>query len=81
MARGVPVACSSHPCLKEVLGESACYFDASRPENIAKAAEVLLNDQELREKMVKKGYEQVKKYNWEEMAETTLMVYQNARCE
>ena len=35
MAKGVPVASSDHPCMQEVLGDSAFYFDARAEKNIA----------------------------------------------
>lgn len=75
MARGIPVASSNHPCMKEILQNSAYYFDASRPENIAKAIGILLNNRGLRKELIKKGYEQVKKYSWEKMARETLKIY------
>lgn len=78
MARGIPVASSDHPCMKEILQNSAYYFDASRPENIAKAIGILLNNRGLREELVKKGYEQVKKYSWKKMARETLSIYSNS---
>jgi len=77
MAREIPVACSDHPCMKEILQNSAYYFDASRPENIAKAIGILLNNRSLREELIKKGHEQVKKYSWEKMARETLKIYED----
>ena len=35
MARGVPVACSELPVLREVAGDAAVYFDASDPSSVA----------------------------------------------
>jgi glycosyltransferase involved in cell wall biosynthesis len=75
MARGIPVASSDHECMKEVLGENVYYFDAKKPENIARAVIVLMDDKVLQENLVQKGYEQIKKYSWQKMAEETLEIY------
>jgi glycosyltransferase involved in cell wall biosynthesis len=42
MARGVPVACSDIPPLREVGGDAAVYFDPRAPRSIAAAVEQLL---------------------------------------
>ncbi|MCX6765964.1 MAG: glycosyltransferase family 1 protein [Candidatus Moranbacteria bacterium] len=79
MARGVPVVSSDHPCMKEVLGNSAYYFDAREPDNIARAIKTLFSSQSLREELMKKGSEQIKKYSWKKMAEETLQIYQSVK--
>lgn len=76
MANGVAVASSDHPCMKEILGESADYFDASSSENIAQGLLEVLEDPLRKKELVKKGYEQVKKYSWEKMAMETLEIYE-----
>ncbi len=77
MVRGIPVVSSDHPSMREVLGESAYYFDARKPEAIANAITKVIEDKTLREQLIQKGYEQVKKYSWEKMAEETLQIYKN----
>lgn len=77
MAKGTPVVSSDHPCMKEVLGESAYYFNAEKEEEIVKAVLSVLADGKLREDLKKKGYEQIKKYSWEKMARETLKIYNN----
>jgi glycosyltransferase involved in cell wall biosynthesis len=79
MARGVPVASSDHECMREVLGDSAYYFDAHDPGNISQAVLKMLGDKEILEKLKNKGFEQVKKYSWQKMAEETLQIYQNSK--
>ena len=75
MAKGIPVAASDILCLKEILGENAFYFDASRKENISKAITEFSENKELREKLARRGFELVKKYSWERMARETLEEY------
>jgi glycosyltransferase involved in cell wall biosynthesis len=79
MARKIPVASSDHPCMKEILGESAFYFDARKKENIKKAILELYKNEEIRKDLSKRGYEKTKKYSWEKMAKETLDIYQLTR--
>src|SRR5207247_988804 len=45
MGRGIPVACSNRPPLREVAGDAALLFDAEKPLDIAAAIRRLLSDQ------------------------------------
>jgi len=75
MVHGVPVASSNATCLPEVCGDAANYFDPSSPADIARAIEEILSSQKLRQDLIKKGHEQVKKFSWQRMAAQTLQVY------
>lgn len=75
MVHGVPVASSNATCLPEVCGDAAHYFDPHSPAGMAQAIADLLQSNKLRESMVQKGHEQVKKFSWRKMAEQTLEVY------
>jgi glycosyltransferase involved in cell wall biosynthesis len=79
MAKGVPVLSSRHSCAIEILGDSAYYFDALDVEEIARAVRKIADDRNLREDLIKKGYEQTKKYSWKRMARKTLEVYQSIK--
>ena len=74
MQYGCPVATSNVSSLPEAGGEAAVYFDPENVEDIAKALQSLVNDEELRNSLIKKGYEQVKKFSWEKTAKETLRV-------
>lgn len=78
MSYGIPVASSNHPCMKEVLGESAYYFDGKKETEIKEAVIKTTEDEELRRDLIKRGLERVKKYNWKKMAEQTLAIYESA---
>lgn len=78
MANGTPVVSSNHPCMREVLEDSAYYFNARKSDEIAKAIIKASDDKELRNKLIAKGYEQIKKYSWKKMAEETLETYKSA---
>lgn len=78
MAKGTPVISSDHACMKEILEESAFYFDAEKETEITKAIERVMRDEDLRMRLVQKGYEQIKKYDWKNMAQKTLAIYDKA---
>ncbi|HPN96442.1 MAG TPA: glycosyltransferase family 1 protein [Candidatus Moranbacteria bacterium] len=75
MAKGVPVIISSHSCALEILGDSALYFDPYDTKDITQKIEKIASDENLRKELIKKGYEQIKKYNWKRMAQETLEIY------
>lgn len=75
MVHGAPVVSSNATCLPEVYGKAAHYFKPTSTEDMASAIETVLMDEKLRENLIKSGYEKVKKYSWQRMAEQTLDVY------
>ena len=75
MARGVPVICSDHPGAAEVLGEAAYYFKREDVDDMVRVIKLIAEDDNLRQKLQEKGYEQVKKYSWKKMARETLELY------
>lgn len=77
MAKGTPVISSDHLCMKEVLGNSAYYFNGNKISEISKAIQNVLEDEKLRQELVQKGYNQIKKYSWKKMAKITQEVYNN----
>ncbi|MFA5070217.1 MAG: glycosyltransferase family 1 protein [Patescibacteria group bacterium] len=77
MAQGLPVAASRSSCLPEVLGEAAYYFEADDEESMLYALMRLIDDKDLRVDLRQKGFKQVKKYSWPDLAAKTLEVYQS----
>lgn len=78
MGYGAPVVSSSATCLPEVYGDAAIYFDPLNTDDIASAINQVLSDINLRNDLIKKGYEQVKKYSWLRMSQQTHSVYLDA---
>ena len=74
MQYGCPVATSNISSLPEVGGDAAVYFDPEDSEDIAKSLKSLIQDPKLRDKLIKRGHEQVKKFSWEKAAKETLKV-------
>ena len=78
MCHGAPVASSNASCLPEVSEDAAHYFDPLDVDDMAAKINEVLTDEKLRNDLIKKGAEQVKKYSWKRMAEETLEVYKKA---
>jgi glycosyltransferase involved in cell wall biosynthesis len=78
MGYGAPVASSNATCLPEVYGNAAHYFDPLNTADIARAINDILVNEKLQKELVKKGYQQIKKYSWRRMAQQTYQIYMNA---
>lgn len=68
-AAGCPVITSNATSMPEVGGNAALYCDPYLPQSIADAMERIYLEPELREELIKKGFEQNKNFNWEKSAE------------
>lgn len=77
MACGTPVIASRVSAMPEILEDAAIYFDPLDSTNIAEAMEEVTEDKNARIEVIKKGYAQVKKYDWAKTAEETLAVYKS----
>lgn len=78
MTLGCPVLSSDAACLPEVNGDGALYFNALDIYDIANKIELVLANKNLREDLIKKGYENVKRFSWKKMSEETLGVFNRA---
>ncbi len=77
MQYGCPIATSSVSSLPEAGGDAAVYFDPENVEDIKKSLESIIQNSELRDKLIKKGYEQIKKFSWEKTARKTLRILED----
>lgn len=73
MVCGCPVVTSNVSSMPEVAGEAAVLVDPLSVESIADGIKKAL---ESREDLIKRGYQQVKKFSWEKCARETLKVYE-----
>lgn len=76
MQLGCPVITSDISSLPEAGGDAAMYFNPNDVSDIAAKMQKLIDDKGLREKMIKKGYDQVKKFSWDKSAKETLKVFE-----
>ncbi len=75
MQENLPVISSDHKCMREILGESAYYFNGNSANSIFKAMLKVISDEELKNNLVKKGKKQVKKYSWAKMGKKIKLLY------
>jgi glycosyltransferase involved in cell wall biosynthesis len=78
MARGVPVACSNASSLPEVAGDAALLFDSRREPEIAAALLRLMNDEQLRARLIHLGRLRAERFTWARAAQLTLESYARA---
>lgn len=78
MHLGLPATISNIDIHKEVHGDSVLYFDPYVVEDIAHKMHLIVSDNDLRQKLITRGYEQVKKYSWDNTANVTLNVFKQA---
>jgi glycosyltransferase involved in cell wall biosynthesis len=64
-ACGCPVITSNTTSMPEVAGNAALLIDPRNAESLAKAMEKIILSKDLRKDLVKKGYENIKRYSWD----------------
>lgn len=74
MACGCPVIASRIASLPEIVGEAGFLVNPRNPEDIMRAMDRVLEDQNLREQMIQKGFKWVQNFSWEKSALKTLEV-------
>jgi glycosyltransferase involved in cell wall biosynthesis len=74
MASGVPVICANNSSLPEVGGKAPQYFKAEDYQELSKILKKVLNNEELKQKMISEGLEQASKFSWEKCARETYEV-------
>jgi len=77
MACGVPVIASNTTSIPEIVGDAALLIDPNDGKEFKAALLRLLNDEDLRNELIKRGYERAKVFSWKEMAKETLAVYES----
>jgi glycosyltransferase involved in cell wall biosynthesis len=75
---GLACVISDISCHREVYGDSVLYFDPFNVQDMSKKINDVLSNKELKEDLIKRGYERVKIYNWLHTAEKTLEVFNAA---
>ena len=76
MACGCPVICSNKTSLPEVAGDAALYFDGDDTLDLSNKIYKVINNNNLQERMRKKGLERAKMFAWEKTAKETIRAYE-----
>jgi len=77
MASQVPVAVSNISSMPEVAGDAGVYFDPYDIESIASSMLKVIEDSDIRTKIIKSGLERAKKFSWMKVSKKMLSVYQS----
>lgn len=75
MAHGLPVLSSLRGSLPEILGDAASYFDPHEDGSFQKKLTEILVSDRVQSDLRLRGYEQVKRYSFDQMAKETLGIY------
>ena len=75
MACGCPVVSSNASSLPEVAGDAAILVNPNDVDALTAAIERVLQDEDLRSRLRKRGINQAKRFSWERTAEETIAVY------
>lgn len=78
MASGVPVVCSSTHHFEELVGPAARYANPHDHENLASVIKQILDDNELRQTMIRQGLERVQALSWTGCIQQTLRAIHRA---
>lgn len=75
MASGTPVVTSNQSSLPEIVGRAVVMIDPYDTNDLANGLTVAIEDEDLREDLIQRGLNQVKKFSWEKTAGETYQVY------
>lgn len=77
MAVGTPVITSDVSSMPEVAGDAAVLVNPLDTNKIKKSIREVLENKDLREELIRKGYKRAKEFTWKKAAEETSRVYQD----
>ncbi|MFH1838557.1 MAG: glycosyltransferase family 1 protein, partial [Candidatus Kuenenbacteria bacterium] len=77
MAKKIPIITSNVESLPEITAGSAILINPNKKEEISEALGLILNNEELRIKLIEKGFKRAKEFCWEKCAKETLNVYKS----
>ena len=75
MASGTPVVASNVSSLPEVVGDAAVIVNPENVFDIARGIREILLDEDLRRRLVERGFEQVRRFSWDNTARAVLETY------
>lgn len=77
MACGTPVVTSNISSMPEVGEDAALYVDPEDLDDLTRKLKEMMEDRNLRDMFVKKGFKQVKKFSWKKCARETAEIYRS----
>ncbi|MFD1257153.1 glycosyltransferase family 4 protein [Mucilaginibacter terrae] len=76
-ANECPVICCDSSCMPEIAGNAALYFDPLQPDHLFQMVSRVLQDEELRLELKKKGLKRLELFTFDTCVQNTLQVYQS----
>ncbi|MCX6165557.1 MAG: glycosyltransferase, partial [Ignavibacteriae bacterium] len=77
MHYGCPIVASDSSCFPEIAGDAAMFFDPNSIDDLILKIENVINDNEIRNRLINNGYEREKQFGWDKCADETLEFYKN----
>lgn len=74
-ACGIPIITSNISSMPEVAGDGALFVNPYNVADISGGLETIMNNSSKREEIIKKGFENVKRFSWEKTAKETVNIY------
>ena len=71
-----PLVCSNESSLPEIAGEAAYYFDPYSEISIKNAISKVLEDSDLRNRLISSGKKRLQQFSWKQTALQTKKVYE-----
>lgn len=65
MQLGIPVVCSNRTSLEEVVADAGILVEPDDLEAVAEALRRVTTEENLRKELIRKGYENIKRFSWE----------------
>lgn len=75
MACGTPVVSSNTSSMPEILGDAAYFVNPKSVDELKNAIDEVLDNDELRDKLIKKGLERVKLFTWDKCINRTIKIF------
>jgi len=79
MALKTPVLASNIEILKEICADAALYFNPYNIEELSLSMQKIISSKKLRNKLIKKGQNNIIKFSFQKTAIKTLEIYRNSR--
>ncbi|MCI0514058.1 glycosyltransferase family 4 protein, partial [candidate division KSB1 bacterium] len=76
MAAGTAVVCSNSASIPEICQDAALYFDPYQIEDMSAKIGQVLNHALLRQNLIVKGYQNIRRFSWQQCARETAALYQ-----
>lgn len=74
----LPVLVADNTCLPEVGGDAVITFDPFNEQDIYTKMKQVLDDEQLRMKLIEKGQQRLQQFTWEKAAEKLMVVFKQA---